>query len=150
MGKSLLVGRALAIAASTVNAAEWVLVTPRLNGGAISVDKQSIATEQGLKKAWVRHSFAVGMNGSTVPLINEGETKPSPPKAYKSDITQYWFECSTRKYALGKSVSYAGYDGKGDIVEVFTPPWTITSHLDDAFPDSPGEKILNVVCFAKR
>lgn len=121
----------LFLVAPAVHSANWVSVSDGLSG-TVSVDKTSITSVTGGRKAWVRYSYAK-------PQEMSGYTKK-----YGVVMMREIYSCAERSSATIQEVTY----------EFENPTDVLTSHsrpikdavFTDVIPGTHAETILDFIC----
>lgn len=124
---------AFAGVAQVVNASDWQWTTES-DSANYFMDFDSIATQAGHKKAWVRVNY-------TTPM----ESVSYPKKPYKSAKLLYYFDCSGKLLGIFQTVRYADFNAAGEVVETDSARFSPTQ-LNDVVPDTIGEKLQQIAC----
>ena len=134
--KQLLISWVVLASSSSVCAqsANWEYVDgdPR---STVEIDRNSIRSEQNLRKAWSRFNWTTAQLDS------------SSQKSYQSEKKLVLFNCSKREYAFRQVIGYAEPNGFGSAIFSFNAP---SGQLDfqQPSPDSIEKSMVQYVCTA--
>lgn len=124
---------ALFVAPLAGYASDWQSVASR-DTSFFYMDFDSLANIGAYKKAWIKADF-----------YKAQETGAYPKKEYHSTKSLYYFDCGAKRLGSIQFIAYEKLGGAGDIIMSSSEKFD-SAKLDDAVPDTMGEKFLTVAC----